>query len=269
MKMKRFASTLLCMSIAAIAAITLSGCKNHDDVLSLNPETVSNVSITETSSSETEALSQTGEAELTETTPQTEAEQTEATEESTPIETDATPQTSETTLAETTIAETTIAETTLAETTSQAQTTAATSATTESTPPPTTTVKPEETAAPETTAEKPSVAKDGSYTTPEDVAEYIHTFGTLPKNFITKSEAKALGWDSSKGNLWDVAEGKSIGGDYFGNYEGLLPKADGRKYTECDVNYSGGYRGAERIIFSNDGLIYYTNDHYQTFTQLY
>ena len=263
MKMKRFASTLLCMSIAAIAAITLSGCKNHDEVLSLNPETANTVSVTETSSSETEALSQTGETESTETTPQTEAEQTAATEESTPIETDAPPRTSETTLAETTIAETT-----LAETTSQAQTTA-TSATTESTPPPATTVKPEETAAPETTAEKPSVEKDGSYTTPEDVAEYIHTFGTLPKNFITKSEAKDLGWDSSKGNLWDVAEGKSIGGDYFGNYEGLLPKADGRKYTECDVNYSGGYRGSERIIFSNDGLIYYTNDHYQTFTQLY
>ena len=117
--------------------------------------------------------------------------------------------------------------------------------------------------------ERLSVEKDGSYTTPEDVAEYIHTFGTLPNNFITKDEAKDLGWDNKKGNLWDVAEGKSIGGDYFGNYEGLLPKAKGRKYTECDVNYEGGYRGSERIIFSNDGLIYYTNDHYQTFTQLY
>ena len=111
--------------------------------------------------------------------------------------------------------------------------------------------------------------KDGSYTTPEDVAEYIHTFGTLPDNFITKSEAKALGWDNKKGNLWDVADGKSIGGDHFGNYEGLLPEEKGRKYTECDVNYNGGYRGSERIIFSNDGLIYYTNDHYKTFTQLY
>lgn len=121
----------------------------------------------------------------------------------------------------------------------------------------------------ETAAEKLSVEKDGSYTTPEDVAEYIHTFGTLPNNFITKSEAKALGWDNKKGNLWDVAEGKSIGGDYFGNYEGLLPDEKGRKYTECDVNYNGGYRGSERIIFSNDGLIYYTNDHYKTFTQLY
>lgn len=121
----------------------------------------------------------------------------------------------------------------------------------------------------ETQAEKLSVEKDGSYTTPEDVAEYIHTFGTLPDNFITKSEARDLGWDSKEGNLWDVAEGKSIGGDRFGNYEGLLPEADGREYAECDINYSGGYRGGERLIFSNDGLIFYTNDHYKSFTQLY
>lgn len=111
-----------------------------------------------------------------------------------------------------------------------------------------------------------SVEKDGSYTTPEDVAEYIHTFGTLPGNFLTKKEAQALGWDSSRGNLWDVAPDCSIGGDYFGNYEGILP--DGN-YHECDVNYTGGYRGAERIIYSDDGRIYYTNDHYKSFEQLY
>ena len=111
-----------------------------------------------------------------------------------------------------------------------------------------------------------SVEKDGSYTTPEDVAEYIHTFGTLPGNYITKKEARALGWDSSSGNLWEVAPGKSIGGDSFGNREKLLPKGN---YTECDVNYNGGYRGAERLIFGTDGSIYYTNDHYKTFEQLY
>ena len=111
-----------------------------------------------------------------------------------------------------------------------------------------------------------SVEKDGSYTTPEDVAEYIHTFGTLPGNFLTKKEAQELGWNSSKGNLWDVAPGMSIGGDKFGNREGLLPKG---RYKECDVNYEGGYRGAERLIFSEDGSIYYTNDHYKSFTQLY
>ncbi|MBR1554812.1 MAG: ribonuclease [Oscillospiraceae bacterium] len=111
-----------------------------------------------------------------------------------------------------------------------------------------------------------SVEKDGSYTSPEDVAEYIHTFGTLPSNFITKKEAQNLGWDSSAGNLWDVAEGKSIGGDKFGNREGLLPEGN---YHECDVNYQGGYRGAERLIYSDSGEIYYTDDHYKTFTQLY
>lgn len=112
----------------------------------------------------------------------------------------------------------------------------------------------------------PTIQKDGSYTSPEDVAAYIHTFGTLPANYITKKEAQALGWVSAQGNLWDVAPGKSIGGDYFGNYEKLLP--DG-SYHECDVNYAGDYRGAERLIYSTDGRIYYTNDHYATFTQLY
>lgn len=121
----------------------------------------------------------------------------------------------------------------------------------------------------ESSVEKLSVEKDGRYTTPEDVAEYIHTFGTLPSNFITKKEAQKLGWDNKKGNLWEVTDQMSIGGDYFGNYEGLLPEADGRKYTECDVNYEGGYRGGERIVFSNDGLIFYTDDHYESFTQLY
>ncbi len=111
--------------------------------------------------------------------------------------------------------------------------------------------------------------ENGRYTTPEDVALYIHTYGKLPSNFITKNEAKKLGWVSNKGNLWDVTDQMSIGGDRFGNYEGLLPDAKGRTWTECDVNYEGGFRGSERILFSNDGLIYYTDDHYESFTQLY
>ena len=108
--------------------------------------------------------------------------------------------------------------------------------------------------------------EDGSYTSPEDVALYLRTYGRLPGNFITKNAARDLGWDSGKGNLWDVAPGKSIGGDRFGNYEGLLPKG---RYRECDVNYSGGYRGSERLIYGEDGSIYYTADHYKSFTQLW
>lgn len=114
-----------------------------------------------------------------------------------------------------------------------------------------------------------SIDEDGWYSARDDVALYLHTFGRLPGNFLTKKEASALGWDSRKGNLWEVAEGMSIGGDAFGNREGLLPSAKGRKWYECDINYQGGYRGAERILFSSDGLIYYTDDHYQTYTQLY
>lgn len=114
-----------------------------------------------------------------------------------------------------------------------------------------------------------SVDEQGIYHTKEEVALYIHTYGDLPDNYITKKEAETLGWDSKQGNLDEAAPGKSIGGSHFGNYEGQLPQKDGRKYFEADINYYGGYRGPERIIYSNDGLIYYTGDHYKTFELLY
>ena len=113
-----------------------------------------------------------------------------------------------------------------------------------------------------------SVTEDGEYTSKEEVAEYIHLFGHLPSNFITKKEAKALGWEGGD-SLGKLAPGKSIGGDRFGNYEGQLPDEKGRKYTECDIDYKGKKRNAKRIVFSNDGLIFYTDDHYKTFEQLY
>ena len=119
---------------------------------------------------------------------------------------------------------------------------------------------------PETT-EAP-VTEDGLYSSKEDVALYIHLYGHLPANFITKDEAEELGW--SGGGLDRYAPGCSIGGDRFGNREGLLPKAKGRTYTECDIDTMGARsRGAKRIVFSNDGLIYYTEDHYASFTLLY
>ena len=119
---------------------------------------------------------------------------------------------------------------------------------------------PDETAAP--------IDEDGSYTTKDDVALYIHTYGHLPSNFIKKKDAQALGWPG--GSLEPYAPGMCIGGSRFGNYEGLLPEADGRTYTECDIDTLGAdSRGAKRIVFSNDGLIYYTEDHYATFELLY
>ena len=109
---------------------------------------------------------------------------------------------------------------------------------------------------------------DGSYTTCEDVALYLETYGELPKNFMTKNEARKLGWEG--GSLEPYAPGMCIGGDKFGNYEGNLPKAKGRTYRECDIDTLGAKsRGAKRIVFSNDGLIYYTDNHYKSFTLLY
>ena len=117
--------------------------------------------------------------------------------------------------------------------------------------------------------ELPDIDPEGHYSSQEEVALYLYLYGRLPENFITKREAADLGWIASEGNLWKVAKCKSIGGDRFGNREKLLPESAGRQYYECDVNFTGGYRGPERLVYSNDGLIYYTADHYQSYELLY
>lgn len=106
-------------------------------------------------------------------------------------------------------------------------------------------------------------------TDPQQIVNYLELYGELPENFITKDEARALGWDSRYNYVGEVAPGKSIGGDRFGNYERQLPSKKGRTWYECDANYRGKKRGAERVLFSSDGLYYYTDDHYQTFTQMF
>ena len=136
---------------------------------------------------------------------------------------------------------------------------------------------PPETTEPETTEEETTepesersgfVEEDGWYYDKDHVAAYIHEFGTLPGNYITKKEARKLGW--SGGSVERYEEGRAIGGDTFGNREGLLPKKSGRKYYECDIDTNGkSERGKKRIIYSNDGLIYYTDDHYSSFSLLY
>lgn len=118
-------------------------------------------------------------------------------------------------------------------------------------------------------AQKVVVERNGHYTSKAEVAAYINEFHELPGNYITKAEARSLGWVSSQGNLNKAAPGKSIGGDRFGNYEKQLPVKKNRQYFECDIDYQGGRRNSKRIIYSNDGLIYYTEDHYNTFELLY
>jgi hypothetical protein len=114
----------------------------------------------------------------------------------------------------------------------------------------------------------PAIDEDGSYNSMEDVSLYLHTYDHLPDNYITKQEARDLGWTG--GSVERYAPGCAIGGDRFGNREGLLPSEKGRTYYECDIDTIGETsRGAKRIIFSSDGLIYYTEDHYESFTLLY
>ena len=130
--------------------------------------------------------------------------------------------------------------------------------------------QPVETEPPETEPEETEALLDidGWYYSAEDVALYLVTYGELPSNFITKKEARELGWEG--GSVQKYLEGAAIGGDKFGNREGILPKAGGRQYYECDIDTDGkNSRGAKRIVFSNDGLIYYTEDHYESFILLY
>ena len=131
--------------------------------------------------------------------------------------------------------------------------------------------QPETPAAPETPAEpeEPTLDEDGWYSDKDNVALYIHLYGKLPSNFLSKSKARSqYGWEY--GPLDKLAPGMSIGGSQFGNNEGRLPDAKGRTWTECDIDTVGkDGRGAKRIVFSNDGLIYYTEDHYETFELLY
>ena len=117
---------------------------------------------------------------------------------------------------------------------------------------------------------KTTPVPEGPIIDPQSITDWLfaHDF-TLPDNFITKKEAQALGWDSRRNYVSDVAPGKSIGGDSCGNYEGKLPTTKGRRYYECDCYYVRGRRSAYRLIFSDDGLVFYTEDHYNTFVQMY
>ena len=132
------------------------------------------------------------------------------------------------------------------------------------------TAAPQVTAVPETpTAVPEPTATPGPLEEAQRIADYFFEYGELPENFITKKQAQALGWDNMVNYVSDVAPGKSIGGDYFGNYEQLLPVVKGRKYYEADCFYRGGKRNAYRIIYSTDGHVWYTEDHYNTFIELF
>ena len=117
------------------------------------------------------------------------------------------------------------------------------------------------------------VSEDEEYDTKDEVCAYLVQFHELPSNYMTKKEARKRGWEG--GALNRVVNGKCIGGDVFGNYEGVLPEERGRVYHECDIDtINASSRGAKRIVWSGDDdagewNVYYTDDHYETFTLLW
>lgn len=108
------------------------------------------------------------------------------------------------------------------------------------------------------------IDEDGEYTSAYDVAEYINIYHKLPSNYVKEGKAKAKGW---KTNECPADYGIMIGGKKFKNYEKLLP--EGETYYECDVDYDGNSRGESRLVYTKDGTVYYTSNHYESFTQLY
>ncbi|TQI82451.1 ribonuclease [Serratia fonticola] len=100
------------------------------------------------------------------------------------------------------------------------------------------------------------------------VVSYVQQHQRLPDYYITKKQAREQGWDAGKGNLCQVLPGKAIGGDRFSNREGRLPTANNRVWREADINYQCGRRGADRLLYSSDGLIFVTRDHYKNFIRM-
>ena len=121
------------------------------------------------------------------------------------------------------------------------------------------------TATEQETASVTTVTQGEFYYDLEHVVLYLDTFDELPPNYITKKEAQALGWEG--GTVEDFKEGAAIGGTYYGNYEGILPT--GTEYHECDLDtHPHKKRGAKRLVYSDDGKYYYTDDHYEHFSEV-
>lgn len=118
---------------------------------------------------------------------------------------------------------------------------------------------------------KPMQALVAGYASQEGTAGadyWLKEYGCLPDEYITADHAISLGWIATDGNLSEVAPGKIIGGDIFQNRNHHLPEAPGRQWYEADINYSGGFRGDCRLVYSNDGLIFASYDHYKTFVEI-
>jgi len=114
----------------------------------------------------------------------------------------------------------------------------------------------------------PAQADIATLTDAHTVARWVLQHQQLPDYYLTKSEARKRGWNPAKGNLCEVLPGKAIGGDRFTNREKRLPARAGRLWYEADVNYRCGHRDADRLVYSSDGLVFLSTDHYRSFRQV-
>ncbi|MGB9096862.1 ribonuclease domain-containing protein [Erwinia sp.] len=121
----------------------------------------------------------------------------------------------------------------------------------------------------QTASQTDSSSDISTLTEQQRVADYLHQHQRLPGYYLTKGEARKQGWEPSKGNLCKTLPGRAIGGDRFSNREKVLPEKQGRRWFEADVNYDCGRRGSDRMLYSSDGLIYVTKDHYRHVDQVY
>jgi guanyl-specific ribonuclease Sa len=96
-----------------------------------------------------------------------------------------------------------------------------------------------------------------------EAVQSIRANNNLPPRYVTKDQAKAHGWRG--GGLCAAWPGHAIGGDRFHNFGAKLPAEPGRTYREADLDSDCRGRGPKRLVFSNDGRIYVTVDHYNSF----
>lgn len=91
--------------------------------------------------------------------------------------------------------------------------------------------------------------------------------GILPDYYISWEDILALGWKEGK---WpsNFAPGKMITHGTYQNRNEHLPQSPGRIWYEADINYKTGKRNTQRVLWSNDGLIFVTYDHYETFYEI-
>ena len=96
---------------------------------------------------------------------------------------------------------------------------------------------------------------------------WIANIGELPKYYASYEYALSKGWRPRKWPSNFIPNQMITRGQYF-NDDGHLPSAPGRVWFEADINYKLGKRNSQRVLWSNDGLIFVTYDHYETFYEI-